>query len=94
MKINLNQEWLYLSTLQNGMTQNIELKIGRKIYLCDIEKCNEYACIEMYDRVDKDRTKFSKYGGVNLHWVNVKSNAYLTRKFFEYFIKISEAQKL
>ena len=36
--INLNNEYIYLWQYSNGRHQNIEVRLGRKLYLVDIYK--------------------------------------------------------
>lgn len=92
--INLNHTDLYLSNYASGTHQNIEVRLGRKLYLIDIRKDCLSCLVEIYRKLSTDRRSFSKYGGAGLKCVVVKKNAILTREFFENIDKITEAQRV
>lgn len=91
--INLNNGFLSLGKFPYGKTQNVLVKIGKRFFFVDIDKTSACAFVEFYPRVNKDRTKFSKYETEH-HYVHVKENAVLDRKFFEDIAKIQEAQSI
>ena len=94
MDFNLNHEFgIFLEKFKYGHTQNVEVKIGRKIFLLDVGKDFSVACIDVYRKLSKDRSKFSKYDPeANLHSVFVKNDACLCRNFFEDIESIEKAQ--
>ena len=95
VKINLNHDSFNIGELDYGSTQNIEIKIGRKIYLCDVNKNRNYAFIQVYNKPSNDRKSFSKYSdGANLHCVSVKPDAHLKKDFFENIAMLEKAQSL
>lgn len=77
----------------DGSTQNIEIKIGRKTYLCDVNKNRCNAFIQVFDKLSNNRKSFSKYG-TNLHCVSVKPDAHLKKDFFENIEILEKAQSL
>jgi hypothetical protein len=92
--INLNHsEYIFLSQFECGKTQNIEIKIRRKLYFLDIDKNVDSAFIELYDRKGANRQSFSKYNA-NLHYARVNPTAILDRGFFENIAKIQAAQTI
>lgn len=91
--LNLNHSVLSLRDLPFGKTQNFEIKIGRKTYLCDIDKNSASVCVELFDKVPGKRENFSKYAA-NLHSVYVKPDAVLDRDFFEHIAEIEAAQRV
>lgn len=91
--LNLNNSMLSLRDLPFGKTQNLELKIGRKTYLCDVEKDSSSAFVELFDKMPDKRENFSKYDA-NLHSVHVKPDALLDRDFFEHIVEIESAQRV
>lgn len=91
--LNLNNSMLSLRDLPFGKTQNLELKIGRKTYLCDIEKDSSSAFVELFDKLPGKRENFSKYDA-NLHSAHVKPDAVLDRDFFEHIAEIEAAQRV
>lgn len=92
--INLNKEFLNIGKLPNGKTQNIEIKIGRKLYYVDVDKNCESACIDFYKKIGTDRKNQSKYGVDGVLGVFVKIDALLGRDFFEEIEDIDKAQKI
>lgn len=91
--LNLNNSMLSLRDLPFGKTQNLELKIGRKTYLCDIEKDSASAFVELFDKLPGKRENFSKYD-TNYHSAHVKPDALLDRDFFEHIAEIESAQRV
>ncbi len=94
MNFNLNHEFgISLKEFKYGNTQNVEVKIGRKTFLVDINKNCSVGCIDVYRKLSKDRSNFSKYDPeANLHSAFVKNDAYLCRNFFEDIENIEKAQ--
>ena len=94
---NLNEgaAWIKIGDFEYGKTENIEVKIGKKFYILDIDKDHLSSHLEFYKKLGKDRSKYSKYdkdaGRIS---VEVKNDAYLSRTFFEDIKKISEAQDI
>ena len=83
MTINLNHgESLFLHELPFGSTQSIEIKLGRKLFMADVDKNQLSASIDFYQKLNSDRKKYSKY------------EAMLDRHFFEDIKAISEAQRI
>ena len=91
--LNLNNSMLSLRDLPFGKTQNLELKIGRKTYLCDIDKNSASAFVELFDKAPGKRENFSKYDA-NYHSAHVKPDALLSRDFFEHIAEIESAQRV
>lgn len=93
--VNLNHENLKLALLPYGKTQNIELKIGKKLYYCDIDKGVNFATLDFYKKICSDRTKQSKYGGTSIVLgLQVKSGSVLSRFFFEDIKDIEKAGRI
>lgn len=92
--LNLNKEFLNIGKLPNGKTQNIEVKIGKKLYYVDVDKNCEVSCVDFYKKIGADRTKQSKYGVDGVLGVFVKVDALLGRDFFEQIEEIKKAQEI
>lgn len=92
--LNLNKEFLNIGKLPNGKTQNIEVKIGRKLYYIDVDKNCDSACVDFYKKIEADRTKQSKYSVDGVLGVFVKVDAFLGRDFFEQILEIKKAQEI
>lgn len=93
--INLNHDDLKLALLPFGKTQNIELKIGKKLYYCDVEKGRNYVILDFYKKICPDRTKQSKYGSASIVLgLQVKSDSVLSRFFFEDIKEIEKACRI
>lgn len=91
--LNLNKESIYIGNFKNGKTQNIECRLGRRLYYIDIDKDCFSTYIELYKKVKKNRHDFSKYDPeAEKHDVCVKNNAVLSRDFFENMAEIERAQ--
>lgn len=86
--INLNHGSIYLGNFENGHTHRVEIKLGRKSYLIDVDKDNISAFVEMYPKTDK-----SKYS-TDLVMVHFKPDAILYREIFENFKAIEDAQRI
>ena len=94
MKINLNHyPFLSIKELPCGFTQNIEIKIGRKTYMVDVNKNNSSALVEFYEKLNSNRQRYSKYEA-NLQTVFVKTDSNLNKNFFENFSEIAKSQKI
>lgn len=95
MTINLNHgEALFLHDLPFGSTQSIEIKLGRKSFMADIDKNQLSASIDFYQKLNSDRKKYSKYEAMVADTVFVHNDAMLDRHFFEDIKAISEAQRI
>lgn len=93
--VNLNKTDIYLSVLPCGKTQNIKIKIGRKIFLLDIDKNSGSSCIDFYNYCNSDRKSFSKYDKeANNCRMLVENDAILTKDFFENIYGIKKAAQL
>ena len=86
---------IFIGEFEFGKKQNIEVKIGRKFYLMDIDKNNEYTRIDFYRKLNVDRKKYSKYDkNAECSSVWIKNNALLNKKFFENIKDIENAQRI
>lgn len=94
MFLNLNHECFKIGDLPNGKTQNIELKIGQKLYYVDIDKNHNSASLDFYKKNKTDRIKQSKYSSNGVLTVFIKTDAILNRKFFEEINNIKKAQEI
>ncbi len=95
MTINLNHgEALFLHELPFGSTQSIEIKLGRKSFMADVDKNQSSASIDFYRKLNSDRKKYSKYEAMVAGAVFVRNDAMLDRHFFEDIKAISEAQRI
>lgn len=93
--VNLNKTDIYLNGFQCGKTQNVKIKIGRKLFLLDIDKNSNSSCIDFYNYCKSDRKAFSKYDKeANNCRVFVENNAILTKEFFENIYEIEKAARL
>lgn len=93
--INLNHEFIRVSTFEYGKTQNVECKLGRNIFLLDVSKDSACTRLDFYKMVGTERKSFSKYSAeAENASVTVKNDAVLDRKFFENIKKIAEAQMI
>lgn len=91
--VNLNKDGLFLGGFHYGQTQNVEVKLGRKIYMLDVDKYVHSAFVEFYRKVSADRQSYSKYDReADLVIVMVQPDAVLTRDFFENIREIKKAQ--
>lgn len=91
--INLNNEYIYLWQYTNGRHQNIEVRLGRKLYLVDIYKNSSTTRIDFYKKQGTNRGKYSKYDEGSVLSVYVKPDVMLGRNFFENIREIKEAQE-
>ena len=94
MKINLNHELLFVGDFPYGKTQNIEVKLGRKNYMVDIDRNSNSAMIDFYHKKGEDRNSYSKYGTDSTLAIKVDSKALLDRDFFEHIEEIGAAQRI
>lgn len=96
MNFNLNHETgIFLSNFEYGKTQNVEVKIGRKTYLCDFDKSSAGARVDFYKKLNKNRPSFSKYDPeAEKHSASIKSDAVLRREFFLEIEEIEKAQRI
>lgn len=82
-----------ISKLPCGKNQNIEVRIGRKLYMVDVDKNMLYAHIDFYKKVKADRKKYSKYDPeAEMLSVTVRNDVRLGKNFFENIEEISKAQ--
>ena len=49
-KYNLNHEIIFLSNFEYGKTQNIEIKVGRKTLMLDVDKNKNSAFLDVYEK--------------------------------------------
>lgn len=93
--IEVNHYGIALSVVNSGWTQDILVRIGRKLYWMDIRKDSFSAVIGLYNYVSKDRSSFSKYSPeADLHEAFVKPDAYIDRDFLEHIAEIEDAQSV
>lgn len=91
--VNLNKEGLYMSLFPYGKTQNVEVRIGRKLYMVDVDRNALSTNIDFYRKVSADRQSYSKYDReADLVIVMVQPDARLGRDFFENIREIKKAQ--
>ena len=82
-----------VSALPYGKNQNIEVRIGRKLYMVDVDKDALLAHLDFYKKVKSDRTKYSKYDPeAEMVSVTVRNDVRLDKNFFENIEEISKAQ--
>ena len=91
--INLNKDDIYLWKYGHGDTQNIEVRLGHKLYMIDIYKDCSITRIDFYKKQSANRCNYSKYGNGSVLSVRVKPDVILDRKFFENIREIKEAQE-
>ncbi len=95
ININLNHRDFDLSTLPMGKTQNIRLKVGRKIYLMDTDKTALSITVDIYNEISKDRNTFSKYSEkADLKSLTFVNDCILTRDLVENFAELEKAVSL
>lgn len=93
--INLNKQNVFIAEMPFGKTQNIECRLGRKLYMLDVDKNARTVHISFYRRLNSEREKYSKYEpAAQCDAVTVAKKAILDRKFFENIHKISAAQRI
>ena len=93
--INLNHRDFDLTTLPMGKSQNIRVKVGRKIYLMDVDKNALSITIDIYNELSKKRNAFSKYSEVaNLKSLTLAVDCRLSRDLIENFAKLEKAVSL
>lgn len=82
-----------IDKLPYGKNQNIEVRIGRKLYMVDVDKNALSAHLDFYKKVKADRKKYSKYDpSAEMVSVTVRNDVRLNKKFFENIEEISKAQ--
>lgn len=91
--INMNKDYLFLSKVPCGKN-SFEIKLGRKLYICDVTKNVDNAMIDFYHKKNPDRTKYSKHDMKDRTFLWVRGDAVLTRDFFEHIKEIAAAQSL
>lgn len=93
--INLNNQTIFIAKMPFGKTQNIACRLGRKLYMLDIDKNACSVHVNFYRRLNSERKKYSKYKpAAQCSAVSVAQKAILDRKFFENIHKISDAQNI
>ena len=91
--INLNKESVSISEMPFGKTQNIECRLGRSLYMLDVDKNACTVHVSFYRRLNSDREKYSKYDpAAQCCMVTVAQNAILDWKFFDNIYAIMEAR--
>lgn len=90
--INLNHRDFHLRTLPMGKTQNIRVKVGRKIYLMDADKSALSITVDIYNELNKVRNNFSKYDEqADLKSLTLVNNCLLSRDLVENFAELEKA---
>ena len=93
--INLNHRDFNLSTLPMGKSQNIRVKVGRKVYLMDADKSALSITVDIYNELSKKRNTFSKYSEkANLKSLRLVKNCLLSRDLVENFAELEKALAL
>ncbi len=93
--INLNHRDFDLSTLPMGKSQNIRIKVGRKIYLMDADKTALSITVDIYNQISKVRNTFSKYDEkANLKSLTFVNDCILTRDLVDNFVELEKAVSL
>ena len=93
--INLNHRDFNLSTLPMGKSQNIRVKVGRKIYLMDVDKNALNTTIDIYNELNKVRNSFSKYSEeADLKSLTLVNDCLLSRDLVENFAELEKAVAL
>lgn len=88
-----HKDLINIGNFKHGWTQNIEIKIGRKLYLMDVKKDSSNCFIDVYRKLNKDRNKYTKYSPrVDSAFIQVKNNAILDYRFFTNIHEIERAQ--
>lgn len=86
-------DFIYIADFEYGSTQNIEIKIGRRLYLIDVKKDSGSSWIEVYRKLNKDRKRYSKYDPrAKAACIRVENNAVLDSQFFNNIHEIERAQ--
>ena len=93
--INLNRQSIFIAKIPFGKNQNIICRLGRKLYMLDVDKNACTVHISFYRHLNSNRKKYSKYDpAAQCDAVTVAKKAILDRKFFENIHKISAAQHI
>ena len=93
--INLNKQSVFIAEMPFGKTQNIECRLGRSLYMLDVDKNACTVHVSFYRRLNSEREKYSKYDpAAQCCMVSVAQKAILDRRFFENIHKISDAQSV
>ena len=93
--INLNHRDFNLSTLPMGKSQNIRVKVGRKVYLMDVDKSALSITVDIYNELSKKRNNFSKYSEkAELKSLTLVKNCRLSRDLVENFAELEKALTL
>ena len=91
--INLNKQNIFIAKIPFGKTQNIVCRLGRSLYMLDVDKNACTVHINFYRRLNSERKKYSKYDSTAQGTaVTVAKKAILDRKFFENIHTIRAAQ--
>ena len=93
--INLNKkEVVRVSEYPNGLTMEIDIKLGYKYYCLDICKNNSSTFIDFYEKKSANRSDYSKYGSADsVLGLKVNNYAFLDRNFFENIQQIKQDEK-
>lgn len=93
--INLNHSNFDLRNLPMGKTQNIRVKVGRKIYLMDADKSALSITVDIYNEISKKRNTFSKYSKeADLKSLRLVTDCFLSRDLVENFAELEKALTL
>lgn len=79
---NLNHEIIPVDDIPYGKTQAVIVKVGKRQYYIDVDKCSQSIALSVYDVVSKERKSFSKYEA-NLRFITLstKNLHYIDRQF-------------
>lgn len=92
--LNLNKHTLLVEKFDFGKT-TIVVKIGRKKFYLDIDKNRIGYTLTLYNLVNKDRTKFSKYDEkANAVMMTFNEYRLFDRNFFENMEQIQKSEQL
>ncbi len=92
---NLNHEIISVNDFPYGKTQAVIVKVGKRQYYIDVDKCSQSITLSVYDVVSKARKTFSKYDA-NLRFITLstKNLHYIDRQFMSDLDEIILADKL
>ena len=92
--INLNHTIIRLEDFPYGKTQDLIVKVGRKLYYMDINKDKLFATVDIYNYCG-ERSSFSKYGSkADMHFIYLEPVGLIDRDLFEHAAEIEKAQTL
>lgn len=94
-QFNLNHgNCMFVSVLPHGRGV-CEIKIGRNWRIVEFNKNASYTRLDIFNKLDNDRNKYSKYDAdACLVSITVKNNAVLNRDFFVERWELEQALKM